>query len=294
MEVTNVEKGVNNGQAILTLPDGSKENLSGVNRVKTFSNIITIKDPSSGDSFSLNFDNPGLNKQGQVSAQGLVNFWFDNNFLMSGVMSTSTSLEVPTVDNEVSAIVVADEFSPSKTFSKLLDVQLGGNVVNLNRITFIAGVIDFLDGAVIGEDVKIVGIIEVTAETNKVLTAEVDLSRAELLVGNTTPKEAIAAPGAGKAIALVGSAYASYTFVSVAYITNLTLDIILAGGTVLASFSSILGGAVSKARISQVVEQEIVKTLLENQAVNVIVNTGDASTGNGTAKVIIPYMIIDL
>lgn len=156
MDISNVEKGSNNGQMIVTLKDGSTENLTGLMRIKVSQNIITIKDPATRESYSLNFDDGSLNKQGQASAQALVNFWFDNDFFLRR-QSGSVTLETPNVDVESSTITVAGQYTPTKTFSKILDVQVSNVPIDLNRITFDGTTITFLDGATVDETVKVIG-----------------------------------------------------------------------------------------------------------------------------------------
>lgn len=58
---------------------------------------------------------------------------------------------------EIDTISVINEFTPTAAFTSFLDIQLSGQSVNLNNISFVAGVITFNDGADIGEGIKIIG-----------------------------------------------------------------------------------------------------------------------------------------
>lgn len=161
MEVANVEKGTNNGQAIVTLTDGRVFNLLGVTPVIVVSDkIITLTHPVTGQSFTLNFDAGTLNKQGQVSAQALVNHWADEDFFLRRGSGSAGTPAISDTDVATGTITIADQFTPNKSFSRILDVQVGNVPINLNRITFAGGIITFLDGAAIGENVKVIGTIQ--------------------------------------------------------------------------------------------------------------------------------------
>lgn len=81
MNVTNVVKGTNDGQAIVSLENGQTVNMMNVAvSIIVHSDLIYITDIVNKRTFTLDFDEPTLNKQGQMTAQALVNFWADNNF----------------------------------------------------------------------------------------------------------------------------------------------------------------------------------------------------------------------
>lgn len=81
MNVTNVVKGTNDGQAIVSLENGQTVNMMNVAvSIIVHSDLIYITDIVNKRTFTLDFDAATLNKQGQMTAQALVNFWADNNF----------------------------------------------------------------------------------------------------------------------------------------------------------------------------------------------------------------------
>lgn len=130
---------------------------------------------------------------------------------------------------------------------------------------------------------------------NTIQSIEISLSSAQLLAINTTPIEAIPAPGAGKAILLMDEQYFSYTFVTTAYGPNDNLTLLYGAATQIESFTNALNGAVST--ITGEVANQLsatATTLIDNQAVNISSLTGDPTLGDGTGKFFIQYRIVDL
>ena len=147
-----------------------------------------------------------------------------------------------------------------------------------------------------------------TALSNFVLDEDVvrvttvSLSSADILGLYTTPKQLIAAPGAGKVI-VVDEIVFSYTYGSSAYVSaggrhvyfcysGTTLNIF---GTSTSSFvnTSDMTGSVSFIRKYGYITAAPV--LLDNTALNILIPNGENyTTGNGTAKVFIKYRIITL
>ncbi len=71
-----------------------------------------------------------------------------------------SDIDTKLTEKELGTITVADEYTPTKSFTEILDIQVGQLPVNLVRTTFNAGVIAFLDGATINEPIKVLGIVD--------------------------------------------------------------------------------------------------------------------------------------
>lgn len=126
------------------------------------------------------------------------------------------------------------------------------------------------------------------------LVAEISLTNSQLLSLNTTPVEAIPAPGAGQAILIIGQPYLSYDHVTSDFGPN--DDILLQVGTTSHyRFLNALSGAVDSFTMGDVFPvTAVARTAIENQAVNITAQTGDPTLGGGTAKVFITYRIVTL
>ena len=126
------------------------------------------------------------------------------------------------------------------------------------------------------------------------LVAEISLTNSQLLSLNTTPVEAIPAPGAGQAILIIGQPYLSYDHVTSDFGPN--DDILLQVGTVSHyRFLNALSGSVDSFTMGDVFPvTAVARTAIENQAVNLTAQTGDPTLGGGTAKVFITYRIVTL
>ena len=126
-------------------------------------------------------------------------------------------------------------------------------------------------------------------------TATLDVSSAEILAMNTTPLELVAAPGSGKVIK-IQSIVCNYTYVSATYATNVKLQVITDGATIAQYEQGMLGATVSTIRqLSEVNSSSTTATqLLDNAAVNLRVETGDPTAGDGTLKIYATYDIVTL
>ena len=126
------------------------------------------------------------------------------------------------------------------------------------------------------------------------LVAEISLTNSQLLSLNTTPVEAIPAPGAGQAILIIGQPYLSYDHVTSDFGPN--DDILLQVGTTsYYRFLNALSGSVDSFTMGDVFPvTAVARTAIENQAVNITAETGNPTLGGGTAKVFITYRIVTL
>jgi len=113
---------------------------------------------------------------------------------------------------------------------------------------------------------------------------QVSLSSAEILALFTTPKQLVAAPGAGKVIIPERIVY-NFIWNSIAYATNTTMLIRNPTGTDGAGFS--ISGVANKIEVEQISGQ----TVVANEKLEVFVQTGDPTAGDSTMTVSVYYKI---
>ena len=126
-------------------------------------------------------------------------------------------------------------------------------------------------------------------------SAKVTIPSAEILQLNSTPKELVPAPGAGKMIVLLNAAV-RLTFGSSVYTTNITLNIQTAGANYEQSqFFNALGWGsdtfVVRSNSSGVAGNI---ALAENQALQAVVPSGNPAAGDSDIDVYIQYAIVDI
>ena len=131
------------------------------------------------------------------------------------------------------------------------------------------------------------------AVNNNNLVATVSLSSAQILALNTTPIQLVAAPGANKMIVVSVVAF-YYDHNTTAYATNTTLHLRYASA---ASSGITLGNFITQT-------QDVIATqtgnlftsapnAFINQALNITVDTGNPTAGDGTLVVKVYYRIVD-
>ena len=131
-------------------------------------------------------------------------------------------------------------------------------------------------------------------------TTKISLSSAEILALFTTPKQLVAAPGAGKMVNLHNIKFV-YTFVSAAYATNTTLQV-LYGSTSASSIvsqSNIISGTNSLTAFIGATNAAVTicntpVSSFTNTALNLTVVTGNPTGGDSTMDVYVTYSIINL
>ena len=121
-------------------------------------------------------------------------------------------------------------------------------------------------------------------------TATVSVSSAEILALNGTPKQLVAAPGAGKILVPIAVTY-KFTYGSAAYTTNLNLRLRM--GFTLTQNAGILGLS-GNAYAMQPLAGGVVSSDVSNTAITLDVATGDPAAGNGTMIVYVSYVTITL
>lgn len=129
---------------------------------------------------------------------------------------------------------------------------------------------------------------------SRIQTARVELSSAQILALNTTPITIVSAQGANTFITLVSPVTLVYNFGTIAYATNVNVNLRYAVGTVLTNFVNILNQPDS--RIVQInsglTGGPIVQTDTVNQGIVVTETAGDPTAGDGTVIIEFSYRVI--
>jgi len=129
-----------------------------------------------------------------------------------------------------------------------------------------------------------------------VLTTKVTLSSAEILALNSTPKTLIAAPGSGKLIRVL-SIVEKLNYGSATYATNILQQFRYTGTTTVIANNSLLGSTentIAEQLASTAVTYSTATSDPVNKAVELTVQTGNPTTGDGTLDVYVTYTVITL
>jgi len=131
----------------------------------------------------------------------------------------------------------------------------------------------------------------------QVITVKVSLSSAEILALFTTPKELIAAPGAGKFIQPIAVVY-NFTYGTTTYTTNVSLNI---------GYDPVANGSITNTTILGAGQSRLARALFSSANTFVLssfdpvnkgfyahVHAGDPLSGDGTLDIIITYCIISI
>ena len=135
-------------------------------------------------------------------------------------------------------------------------------------------------------------------DRTQIFSTSLSLTSAQILALNTTPITIVSAPGASKYIEVI-SATGEYTFVTAAYATNTTLQLIYTGATRYIGYNgAILTGTVDliyQFNVGPLLGAATTATqVLTNTALQVKVETGNPTGGSGTVKVKVLYRIVTL
>ena len=130
-------------------------------------------------------------------------------------------------------------------------------------------------------------------QTSVPYTVKKSITSPQLLALNTTPIEVIAAPGAGKAIQVLG-AFIAYTYVTAAYATNTTLLLVNENGTneIATDGGSLISDTANNKGYMTI--SGGLNSIVTNDAVVIETQTGDPTAGSGTIDVYVTYQIITL
>lgn len=157
-----------------------------------------------------------------------------------------------------------------------------GKIVYVGDLIFCIALNNGGDEATAGGSWKVIRANSTT--DTPTLYAEIDLSSAEILALNGTPKQIVAAPGAGKII--VPSMFViNYSFLTAAYATNTNMQYGNPSGTYVTIFD--LTAAASKITTAAATGT----TVIDNEKLEIKVATGNPTAGSGTATVGVYYKI---
>jgi hypothetical protein len=123
----------------------------------------------------------------------------------------------------------------------------------------------------------------------------VAIGSAQILAGNTTPVQLIAAPGAGLAIIPI-SAVVKYTYITAAYATNTTqsiyFDTLDIEDNRLISISTILAQTANKSAIVSANSPTNGNSIIANKALMWAIETGNPTAGSGRLDITVIYTTI--
>lgn len=181
------------------------------------------------------------------------------------------------------------------------DAVTSGNLVMGNGTDIISQAMSG-DATINGSGVIAIGAGKITTTmlaftlADQLLEASLTIPTASVLALNATPLTIVSAPGAGKYIEVV-SATSSMTFVSAAYATNTTLQLICTGADIAqVQDTAILLATVSKnTKFKDVTSATAGQTqIITNTALQVKVATGEATTGDSDLIVKVLYRIVTI
>jgi hypothetical protein len=126
-------------------------------------------------------------------------------------------------------------------------------------------------------------------------SVSVAIGSAQILAGNTTPVQLVAAPGAGLAIIPI-SAVVKYTYITAAYATNteqvIFLDTLDIEDNQLASFSNMLSQTSNKSAICSAISNDQQNSIIANKSLMWAIATGNPTAGGGRLDITVIYTTI--
>jgi len=158
----------------------------------------------------------------------------------------------------------------------------------------IDGATKLIDDSV--DEVKLDALVRAKLNVQGRTIVPVAIPTGEMLALNTTRKLAVAAPGAGKAVVVTG-VYAAITYIAPIYATNINLQVISDTATAPQAESSLIlvkttNGIVIIPLTTVVAAGET--QIIENAAVYITTETGNATAGASNFTFYVEYMVIDL
>jgi hypothetical protein len=126
-------------------------------------------------------------------------------------------------------------------------------------------------------------------------SVSVAIGSAQILAGNTTPVQLIAAPGAGLAIIPI-SAVVKYTYITAAYATNTSqviyLDTLNGSDNVLILIQTMLAQAANKSAVRSANSAVDENSIIANKALMWAIETGNPTAGSGRLDITVIYTTI--
>jgi hypothetical protein len=126
-------------------------------------------------------------------------------------------------------------------------------------------------------------------------SVSVAIGSAQILAGNTTPVQLIAAPGAGLAIIPI-SAVVKYTYITAAYATNTSqviyLDTLNGSDNVLILIQTMLAQTANKSAVRSANSAVDENSIIANKALMWAIETGNPTAGSGRLDITVIYTTI--
>jgi hypothetical protein len=126
-------------------------------------------------------------------------------------------------------------------------------------------------------------------------SVSVAIGSAQILAGNTTPVQLIAAPGAGLAIIPI-SAVVKYTYITAAYATNTSqviyLDTLNGSDNALILIQTMLAQAANKSAVRSANSAVDENSIIANKALMWAIETGNPTAGSGRLDITVIYTTI--
>jgi hypothetical protein len=126
-------------------------------------------------------------------------------------------------------------------------------------------------------------------------SVSVAIGSAQILAGNTTPVQLVAAPGAGLAIIPI-SAVVKYTYITAAYATNTSqviyLDTLNGSDNVLILIQTMLAQAANKSAVRSANSAVDENSIIANKALMWAIETGNPTAGSGRLDITVIYTTI--
>lgn len=139
--------------------------------------------------------------------------------------------------------------------------------------------------------------IDDAASPTTIYSTTVTVASANVLTSNATPVQLIASAGSGKAIVLLPTSTLTGTFNSLAYTTNLNIDVYTDTSTdAQLIFSNFLNFTTTRTSLgSQQAATSAADTqIIANKGIYMQTRTGNPATGNSDLTFNLQYIIIDL
>jgi hypothetical protein len=126
-------------------------------------------------------------------------------------------------------------------------------------------------------------------------SVSVAIGSAQILAGNTTPVQLVAAPGAGLAIIPI-SAVVKYTYITAAYATNTSqviyLDTLNGSDNALILIQTMLAQAANKSAVRSANSAVDENSIIANKALMWAIETGNPTAGSGRLDITVIYTTI--
>jgi hypothetical protein len=126
-------------------------------------------------------------------------------------------------------------------------------------------------------------------------SVSVAIGSAQILAGNTTPVQLVAAPGAGLAIIPI-SAVVKYTYITAAYATNTSqviyLDTLNGSDNVLILIQTMLAQTANKSAVRSANSAVDENSIIANKALMWAIETGNPTAGSGRLDITVIYTTI--